>query len=84
MARVLWELEAAKLFSSRDCLDRISLQIFCEGEEECTGEMLRGQFSIFGAVEEIVCHGCSRIFTDEEAAQVWCFRGCGVVVWIAP
>jgi len=25
---------------------------FCEGETDCTSEMVRGQFSIFGAIEE--------------------------------
>jgi hypothetical protein len=35
-----------------------------EGESECTGERVLGQFSIFGAVEENVCHGFSQIGTD--------------------
>jgi len=29
-----------------------SMQIFVERETECTSEMARGQFSIFGAIEE--------------------------------
>ncbi len=35
-----------------------------EGESECTSERARGQFSIFGAVEENCCHGFSRMGTD--------------------
>jgi len=42
-----------------------------EGETECTGEMGRGQFSIFGAVEENDDWGFSRIRTDQEVC-----RGC--------
>jgi hypothetical protein len=38
--------------------------IFVEGESECTGEKGAGQFSIFGATEENLCHGSARIFTD--------------------
>jgi hypothetical protein len=29
-----------------------SVQFFAEGENECTSERVRGQFSIFGAIEE--------------------------------
>jgi hypothetical protein len=36
----------------------------CDGEGECTSESSRGQFSIFGAIEEILGHGFGRIFTD--------------------
>jgi hypothetical protein len=42
---------------------------FVEGESECTGERACGQFSIFGAVEENVCHGFSRMDTDQEFFQ---------------
>ena len=42
-------------------LDSISIHLCCEGESECTSERARGQFSIFGAVEEKCCPGCLRI-----------------------
>ena len=40
-------------------------EFFYEGEGDCTSERVRGQFSIFGAIEEKLCCGFSRIFTDE-------------------
>jgi len=36
--------------------------IFSEGEGDCTSEMRRGQFSIFGAIEEKRGRRFSRIF----------------------
>ena len=35
------------------CLGRGSIHFFVEGESECTSERALGQFSIFGAVEEM-------------------------------
>ena len=46
------------------------LLIECEGEGECKGEMVAGQFSIFGAIEENLRHGFSPIFTDQEGASI--------------
>jgi hypothetical protein len=40
-----------------------------EGESECTSEKARGQFSIFGAVEENLDGGLLRIGTDQELFQ---------------
>jgi len=37
-----------------------------EGEAECTSELTRGQFSIFGAIEEIRSRGFMRMITGEE------------------
>lgn len=37
-----------------------------ESEGDCTSEMGRGQFSIFGAIEEKTCHGFATNLTDEE------------------
>jgi hypothetical protein len=46
-----------------------AIHFLIEGESECTSERARGQFSIFGAVEENACHGFSRIGTDQEPLQ---------------
>ena len=35
-------------------------QFFIRGESECTSEGVRGQFNIFGAIEEIVGSGVCR------------------------
>ena len=43
--------------------------IVSEGETKCTSEMTRGQFSIFGAVEEKGWPRISRINTDQAANQ---------------
>jgi hypothetical protein len=41
--------------------------IFVEGETDCTSERARGQFSIFGAVEEIE----AEIFADVWGSRGW-------------
>ena len=46
-----------------------SNSIVVEGETECTGEKAWGQFSIFGAIEENLCHGFSRIRTDKKICE---------------
>jgi hypothetical protein len=45
------------------------LPVASKGEKNCTGEIEVGQFSIFGAVEENVGHGSSRMGTDQEHFQ---------------
>jgi hypothetical protein len=47
---------------------------FVEGETECTGEKAWGQFSIFGAIEENLCHGFSRIDTDKKIFEGFALR----------
>jgi hypothetical protein len=48
----------SELSISRPCLlSLIGPDFFVECETECTVEKARGQFSIFGAVEEIVAGG---------------------------
>ena len=44
------------------------LPLICEGEGECTGEMAAGQFSIFGAIEEIRRAALLRFLLHEERA----------------
>jgi hypothetical protein len=43
-------------------------EIFYEGEGDCTSETRAGQFSIFGALEEKIGHGFSRIIADQATA----------------
>ena len=50
-------------------LDRVPIHFLLRGESECTSEMVRRQFSIFGAVEENPGHGHSRINTDQGSYQ---------------
>jgi hypothetical protein len=42
---------------------------FCEGEEDCTSETLRGQFSIFGAVEENTGYGILQSETNHPTLE---------------
>jgi hypothetical protein len=44
-----------------------SRDFLCEGECECTGETARGQFSIFGAVEEIGLRISAKVGTQASA-----------------
>jgi hypothetical protein len=46
-----------------------SNSIVVEGETECTGEKAWGQFSIFGAIEENLWHGFSRIRTNKKICE---------------
>ena len=43
--------------------------MLCASEGDCTSATVIGQFSIFGAVEENLCHGFSRIFRDHEPSE---------------
>jgi len=54
-----------QLRSIRWCRGLESVQFFVEGETECTSETARGQFSIFGAVEENVGRRTLRIAASE-------------------
>ncbi len=59
-------VDGTLLMKSAFCLIPVTVsaeavQILAEGENECTSERLLGQFSIFGAVEENIGHGFSRI-----------------------
>jgi len=47
----------------------ILVHFFVEDESECTSERARGQFSIFGAVEEKGGHGFLRIGRDKNLLE---------------
>jgi hypothetical protein len=80
---LLGDFAIARLESQRQSPnDPIAQSLNSKGESECTGERARGQFSIFGAVEEMFVagfQGWTRIVKSLE--DVTLSRTGGWVLW---
>ena len=57
--------------------DRVQFYFCGEGESECTSERARGQFSIFGAIEEKNGRGLGRTNMGQEESWKGAVKRCG-------